>query len=57
LATLEPPPPEVQQLLGAVYGNPEAMDSFVSVIAGTMSPVDFFDPSPIERLMGAAAAA
>ena len=28
LATLEPPPPEMQQLLGAVYGNQEAMDGF-----------------------------
>ena len=41
LATLEPPPPEMQQLLGAVPGNQEAMDGFVSVIAGTMSPVEF----------------
>ena len=44
LATLEPPPPEMQQLLGAVHGNQEAMDDFVSVIAGTVSPVEFFDP-------------
>ena len=34
----------MQQLLGAVAGNQEAMDDFVSVIAGTMSPVEFFDP-------------
>ena len=27
LATLEPPPPELQQLFGAVHGNQEAMDS------------------------------
>ena len=26
LATLEPPPPEMQQLLGAVHGNQDAMD-------------------------------
>ena len=28
LATLEPPPPELQQLLAAVHGNQEAMDGF-----------------------------
>jgi hypothetical protein len=35
-ATLEPPPPETQQLLGAIYGNQAAMDDFVSVNAGTL---------------------
>jgi 2-polyprenyl-6-methoxyphenol hydroxylase-like FAD-dependent oxidoreductase len=42
LATLEPPPPEMQQLLGAIYGNQPAMDDFVSIVAGTLSPFDFF---------------
>jgi flavin-dependent dehydrogenase len=55
LATLESPPPEMQQLLGAVYGNADAMDSFVSVVAGTVSPVEFFDPGNIGRIMSAAA--
>ena len=55
LATLEPPPPELQQLLGAVHGNQDAMDAFVSVVAGTMSPVDFFDPAHIGGIMAAAA--
>ena len=45
----------MQQLLGAVYGNPEAMDAFVSVVAGTTSPVEFFDPEHIGRVMAAAA--
>ena len=35
LATLEPPPPEMRQLLGAVHGNDDAMDAFASVTAGT----------------------
>jgi 2-polyprenyl-6-methoxyphenol hydroxylase-like FAD-dependent oxidoreductase len=48
LARLEPPPPEVQQLLGSIAGNQPAMNDFVSVTAGTLSPVEFF---------GAAAAA
>ena len=30
-----------------------AMDSFVSITAGTVSPVEFFDPDNIGRLMGA----
>jgi flavin-dependent dehydrogenase len=54
LATLEPPPPELQQLLGVVHGNQDAMDDFVSLTAGTVSPVEFFDPDHIGRLMSAA---
>ena len=34
LATLEPPPPELQQLLAAVHGNQEAMDGFARVMRG-----------------------
>ncbi len=49
----KPPPPEMQQLLGAVHGNHEAMDAFVSITAGTVSPVEFFDPENIGRIMGA----
>ena len=55
LARLEPPPPEMQQLLGAVHGNQEAMDDFVSVNAATLSPAEFFAPDNIGRIMGAAA--
>lgn len=57
MATLEAPPPEMQQAFAAVQGNPAAMDAFVSVIAGTMSPVEFFDPDHIGRLLMAAAGA
>jgi hypothetical protein len=42
----------MQQLLGAVHGSQEAMDSFVSVAAGTMSPQEFFDPANVNRIMG-----
>jgi flavin-dependent dehydrogenase len=55
LATLEAPPLEMQQLLGAVHGNREAMDAFAGITAGTVSPVDFFDPEHIGGIMGAAA--
>jgi 2-polyprenyl-6-methoxyphenol hydroxylase-like FAD-dependent oxidoreductase len=53
VATLEMPPPEMQALLGAVHGDQEAMDAFVSVTAGTVSPVEFFDPEHVGRIMGA----
>jgi flavin-dependent dehydrogenase len=57
LATLAPPPPEMQQLLGAVHGNTDAMSDFVSVAAGTLSPADFFDPANIGQIFAAAGAA
>jgi len=38
LATLQPPPPQLQQLLGAVHGNQEAMDAFAQMMAGVLSP-------------------
>jgi 2-polyprenyl-6-methoxyphenol hydroxylase-like FAD-dependent oxidoreductase len=55
LATLQPPPPELQQLLGAVYGNPDAMDGFCRMNAGTISPAEFFSPDNIGRIMARAA--
>jgi 2-polyprenyl-6-methoxyphenol hydroxylase-like FAD-dependent oxidoreductase len=55
LATLEPPPPEMQHLLGAIHGNHTAMDAFVSITAGTLSPVEFFDPAHLQALMAPAA--
>jgi 2-polyprenyl-6-methoxyphenol hydroxylase-like FAD-dependent oxidoreductase len=42
LAALAPPPPEMQALLGSVHGDPGAVDTFVSVIAGTASPSELF---------------
>lgn len=56
LATLEPPPSEMQQLFGAMAGNQPAMNGFVSVVAGTVSPVAFFDPTNLERILHAPAA-
>ena len=57
LATLEPPPPEMQQLLGAVARSQPAMDAFVSVVAGSLAPPDFFAPEHIQSIMAAAGAA
>jgi 2-polyprenyl-6-methoxyphenol hydroxylase-like FAD-dependent oxidoreductase len=53
LATLEPPPPQMQQLFGAIHGNQSAMDGFVKVNAGTISPAEFFSPENIGRIMTA----
>jgi 2-polyprenyl-6-methoxyphenol hydroxylase-like FAD-dependent oxidoreductase len=53
LATLEPPPPEMQQLLGAVAGNQEAMDGFVRVNAGVTSPAEFFSEENVGRIFAA----
>ena len=50
LATLELPPPEMQQLLGAMVGNQEAMDGFASVLSGAVSPVDFFSEENVGRI-------
>ncbi len=54
LATMEMPPPEMQQLIGAMQGNQAAMDAFVSITAGTVSPVEFFDPEHLGGIFAAA---
>lgn len=41
LATLAPPPPQMQQLLGGIQGNQNAMDAFARMNAGTISPAEF----------------
>jgi flavin-dependent dehydrogenase len=50
----QPPPPEMQQLLGAVAGNQQAMNDFVSVQAGTLPIPEFFSPDNISRIMSGA---
>jgi 2-polyprenyl-6-methoxyphenol hydroxylase-like FAD-dependent oxidoreductase len=54
LATLEPPPPETQQLFAAVHGNQMAMDAFARMNAGTISPAEFFAPDNVNTIMAAA---
>ncbi len=53
----QPPPLEMQQLLGAVAGNQPAMDDFVSVQAGTIPIPEFFSPDNIGRIMAVTAPA
>jgi hypothetical protein len=54
LATLQPPPPELQQLLAAVQGNPEAMNAFARVNAGATSPAVFFSEENVGRIFASA---
>jgi 2-polyprenyl-6-methoxyphenol hydroxylase-like FAD-dependent oxidoreductase len=51
LATLEPPPPDLQQLLAAIAGNQDAMDGFAQVNGGVTSPAEFFSPASVARMM------
>ena len=54
LATLEPPPPDLQQLLAAAHGNQEAMDAFARVMAGVTSPEEFFSEPNVGRILALA---
>jgi flavin-dependent dehydrogenase len=56
LATLEPPPPEMQHVLAAVHGNQDAMDGFARVNAGVTSPAEFFSEANLGPIFAAAAA-
>jgi 2-polyprenyl-6-methoxyphenol hydroxylase-like FAD-dependent oxidoreductase len=53
-ATLEPPPPEQQQLFAAMHGNQEAMDGFARVLGGVTSPAEFFSEENVGRILAAA---
>jgi 2-polyprenyl-6-methoxyphenol hydroxylase-like FAD-dependent oxidoreductase len=51
LATLEPPSPEMQQLLASIHGHRKAMDAFMRTCAGTLSPAEFFAPGHVSALL------
>jgi 2-polyprenyl-6-methoxyphenol hydroxylase-like FAD-dependent oxidoreductase len=54
IASLEPPPPELQQILEAAHGNQEAMDAFARLNAGVTSPAEFFSEDNVQRIFAAA---
>lgn len=54
LAKLEPPPPQMQQLFGAIHGNPDAMDGFARVVAGVTSPAEFFSEENVGKIFATA---
>jgi 2-polyprenyl-6-methoxyphenol hydroxylase-like FAD-dependent oxidoreductase len=55
IASLEPPPPELQRILQAAHGNQEAMDGFARLNAGVISPPEFFSEENVRRIFAAAA--
>jgi flavin-dependent dehydrogenase len=54
-ATLQLPPPDLQQLLAAVSQTEEAADGFARVVAGVTSPDEFFSDENARRILAAAA--
>jgi 2-polyprenyl-6-methoxyphenol hydroxylase-like FAD-dependent oxidoreductase len=52
LASLEPPPPELQRVLAAAQGSREAMDGFARTSAGVVSPADYFSEENVARILG-----
>ena len=54
LAALEPPPPDIAALLGAMQGNDAAITQFVGVLDGSVSAPEFFAPENIGAIMAAA---
>jgi hypothetical protein len=56
LASLEPPSPEQQQLLGVLYGNQADTDRFFRTLCGTVPVQEFFAPDNLGRIMASAAA-
>jgi 2-polyprenyl-6-methoxyphenol hydroxylase-like FAD-dependent oxidoreductase len=54
LATLEPPPPEMQALFGALRHNQEATNAFLSAITGAIPLPDFMSDENLGRIMAAA---
>jgi len=53
LAALEPPPPEMQALFGALRGNQDATNAFLSAISGAIPLRDFMSDDNIGRIMAA----
>jgi len=55
LATLEPPPPEMQQLFAALRHDREQTNRFFGAMAGTVPIAEFFAPENLGRIIGAGA--
>jgi flavin-dependent dehydrogenase len=51
MATLQPPPPDMQKLIAAIHGRQKAIDAFARMNAGTISPAEFFAPENVDALM------
>jgi flavin-dependent dehydrogenase len=53
-ASMQPLPPEMQQLFAALQGNQEQTNRFFGLAEGTTSISEFFSPEKIQRIMAAA---
>jgi len=53
-AALQPPTPDMQQLMAAVHRSQWAMDGFVRIFSGVVSPADFFSDANIGRIFAEA---
>ena len=51
LATLEPPPPQMQQLFAALRGNQETTNQFFSAITGSRSLPAFMSPENLHQIV------
>jgi flavin-dependent dehydrogenase len=56
-ARLEPPPPEMQQLMAALRHDQAQTDRFFGTIIGAVPAAEFFSPENLGRIMAAAPAA
>ena len=54
LASLEPPAPHMQALFGALRGNQDATNAFLSAITGAIPLRDFMSEENVGRIMAAA---
>jgi hypothetical protein len=52
MATFAPPPPEQLSLFEALQGNASDIEAFLGVVTTAVSPVEFFAPENIERILG-----
>lgn len=50
LASLAPPPPEVQELTAALRGNQAQTDRYMGTITGTVPISDFFSLENVQRI-------
>ena len=53
-AALQPPPPEMQQLMAALRHDQAQADRFFGTIAGTVPIPEFFAPENVGRIMAGA---
>jgi flavin-dependent dehydrogenase len=54
-ATLQPPPPEMQALFGALRNNQTETNRFIGAFIGTVPIPEFFAPANIQRILTEAA--